>query len=75
MEAMEATQITEVAEMFVAETKEDLIKELSNFDLMLVGGGIANVHFCQSNAPSHTNPVGASHGSHADHEIRPNVRC
>ena len=46
MEAMEATLITEVAETFVAETQEDLIKELSNFDLMLVGGGIANVHFC-----------------------------
>ena len=46
MEAMEATLITEVAEKFVAETNEDLITELSNFDLMLVGGGIANVHFC-----------------------------
>ena len=43
-EAMEATLIKEVAEAIV-ETKEELIKELSNIDLMLVGGGIANVSF------------------------------
>ena len=42
--AMEATLINEVAEAIV-ETKEELIKELSNIDLMLVGGGIANVSF------------------------------
>ena len=47
MEAMDATLTKEVAvETIVTETKDDLIKELSNFDLMLVGGGIANVHFC-----------------------------
>ena len=44
MEAMEATLIKEIAEAIV-ETKEELIKELSNIDLMLVGGGIANVSF------------------------------
>ena len=41
---MEATLINQVAETIV-ETKEELIKELSNIDLMLVGGGIANVSF------------------------------
>ena len=44
MEAMDATLTNEVAETIV-ETKEELIKELSNIDLMLVGGGIANVSF------------------------------
>ena len=42
--AMEATLINQVAETIV-ETKEELIKELSNIDLALVGGGIANVSF------------------------------
>ena len=46
MEAMDATMTKEVAvETIVTETKEELIKELSNIELMLVGGGIANVHF------------------------------
>ena len=43
---MEATLITKSDDTFVAEAKEDLITELSSVDLMLVGGGIANVHFC-----------------------------
>jgi predicted NodU family carbamoyl transferase len=42
---MEATLKQEVAESIVVETKEELVKELSNIDLMLVGGGIANVSF------------------------------
>jgi len=47
MEAMDATLTNEVAvETIVTETKDELIKELSNIELMLVGGGLANFAFC-----------------------------
>ena len=40
---MEAMLIKEVE--VIVETNEELIKELSTIDLMLVGGGMANVSF------------------------------